>query len=245
MLRNRLAMFVVAAATILLPGMTHAASPRYTLVNYQGVVEIEGGAYTGDGYFKFAFSDATAVSNFWANDSQPAGEPQASVKLSLTNGFFTVALGNPTLMDPLPRDVFVPGTDVWLTVWFSFIETGAYAQLGPRQQLLPVPTAVNADLLDGYDYDDVIANATNVALTSAMTSFTNLFLFKAGDTCTGQLRISNVVVDTTLDVTGGDVFITTGQRVYLDGRGGSTYITRAPDGTVSIYKNDQPIFVIE
>jgi len=230
---------------VCLCGALPLAAQQDTLVNYQGVVEIEGGAYTGDGYFKFAFSDATAASNLWANDSQPAGEPQASVMLSLTNGFFSVPLGATALMDPLPRAVFVPGTDVWLTVWFSFIETGAYEQLGPMQQLLPVPTAVNADLLDGYDYDDVIANATNIALNTAFTSFTNLFLFKAGDTCTGQLRISNVVVDTTLDVTGGDVFISAGQRVYLDGRGGGTYVTRNPDGTISIVKDNAPIFVIE
>jgi hypothetical protein len=35
-------------------------------------------------------------------------------------------------------------------------------------------------LLDGYDYDDVFANATNIALSTATTTFTNLFLFKAG-----------------------------------------------------------------
>lgn len=92
--------------------------------------------------------------------------------LSLTNGCFTVALRNPAVMHPLPRQVFIPGTDVWLTVWVSFIETGTYAQLGPMQQLLPVPTPVNADLLDDYDYDNVIANAVNVAFSTATTTFT-------------------------------------------------------------------------
>ncbi|MCX7846479.1 MAG: hypothetical protein N2595_00385 [bacterium] len=246
-MKHTMLVFVIVPVTLAAAyaGVLRAVTQMYTLVNYQGIVEIEGGAYTGDGYFKFAFSDASGVSNLWANDSQPVGEPQEAIMLSLTNGFFTIALGNPTLMHPLPRNVFVPGTDVWLTVWFSFIQTGTYAQLGPRQRVLPVPTAVNADMLDGFDYETVVANATNVALSSAVTTFTNMFLLKAGDTCTGQLRISNVIVDTTLDVTGGDVSIAPGQRVYLDGRDGNTYITRNNDGTVSIYKGNQPILVIE
>jgi len=233
------------AAILLLVSAAAAHAADNVLVNYQGVVEIEGGAYTGDGYFKFAISDSGGVSNYWTNDKRRAREPRTPVPLSVTNGFFHVALGDPNLMEPMPRTVFVPGTDIWLTVWFSFIETGAFAQLGPTQPILPVPTAVNADLLDGHDYEDVIATSTNAAYTLAVDNFTNLFLLRAGDTCTGQLRISNVVVDTTVELTDGDLFLPAGRRVYLDGRGGGSFVTCSSNGTIAIYKNAAPVFEIE
>jgi hypothetical protein len=233
------------AAILLLVIVAKTFAADNILVNYQGVVEIEGGAYTGDGYFEFAISDGGGSSNYWANNRLRTREPRTPVQLSVTNGFFHVALGDPNLMEPLSRSVFVPGTDIWLTVWFSFNETGEFAQLGPTQAILPVPTAVNADLLDGHDYEDVIATSTNAAYSLAVDNFTNLFLLRAGDTCTGQLRISNVVVDTTVELTDGDLFLPAGRRVYLDGRGGGSFVTCSSNGTIAMYKNAAPVFEIE
>lgn len=66
------------------------------VVSYQGQVTVDGAAYSGAGYFKFAVVNAAGDTTYWANDGTAAGEPATAVQLSVVNGLFNVLLGDTT-----------------------------------------------------------------------------------------------------------------------------------------------------
>jgi len=207
--------------------------------NYQGVVEIEGGAYAGDGYFKFVIGDKNETTNYWSNDGSSTGEPAAYVQINVENGFFNVPLGG-SGMTAIPRKLFSNESNLYLSVWFNFKPDGTYLRLGPAQKILSVPTAVNADLLDGYDYNEIISNTVTSMYNSGfatLTTVSNMFLLKSGDVCTGQLQVSNLVSDTNIELPDDG-------RVYLN-TDKSAYISSGSSGNVTIFKNNQPVFEIE
>ncbi len=70
-----------------------------TVVAYQGEVRVDGSPYTGDGYFKFAVVNAAGNTTYWSNDgtSTGGGEPTAAVQLAVSDGLFSVLLGDTTL----------------------------------------------------------------------------------------------------------------------------------------------------
>ena len=53
-----------------------------TVLNYQGIVQVDGEPFAGPtGYFKFAIVDAAngnGTTNYWANDGRTSGEPVAT-----------------------------------------------------------------------------------------------------------------------------------------------------------------------
>ena len=57
---------------------------------------VSGTPYTGTGYFKFALVNGAGDTSFWSNDgtSTGGGEPTASVALPVSNGLFSVLLGD-------------------------------------------------------------------------------------------------------------------------------------------------------
>src|SRR5438552_6207816 len=125
-----------------------------SVVSYQGRVLNGGSPANGSAFFKFAIVNASGSSSFWSNDgSSVAGsEPSAGVPLMLTNGLFTVLLGDPVFSGmtlPLGAAVFADG-DRRLRVWFSSTGTG-YTQLSPDERIAAVPFALNAQTLDGLD----------------------------------------------------------------------------------------------
>ena len=212
---------------------------KAAVFNYQGVVEIEGGAYGGDGYFKFAIGNQNGTTNYWSNDGSSTGEPSSFVSMNVENGFFNVPLGG-SGMTTIPRHLFSDVSNSYLSVWFNFKPSGTYIRLGPAQKILSVPTALNADLLDGYDYNEVIANTTTSMYNSGfanLTTLSNIFLLKSGDVCTGQLQVSNLVSDTNIELPDDG-------RVYLNSAK-SSYISSGASGNTTIFKNDKPVFEIE
>ena len=196
--------------------------------NYQGVIELEGGAYSGDGYFKFTIGDAAQNTNFWANDGSVQGEPVASRKLNVSNGFFHVAIGD-SMMMPIPKNLFSSTNNLYLTVWFNYQPINGFYKLGPPQEILPVPLALNADLLDGHDYKEII--------DTVYTNSSELFLLKTGDVCSGQLQVSNLVTDSNVELPDAG-------RVYLNSSK-DAYISAGNTGNITIFKNNSPVFEIE
>jgi len=131
-----------------------------SVVSYQGQVMVDGVAYDGAGYFKFAIVNADGDTTYWSNDDTSAGggEPTNAVQLVVTDGLFNVLLGDATLggmTQILGADVF-SGTDRYLRVWFSQAgAAGTFTLLIPDRRIAAVPYALqaeeanNADLLDG------------------------------------------------------------------------------------------------
>jgi hypothetical protein len=131
-----------------------------SVVSYQGQVMVDGAAYDGIGYFKFAIVNAAGDTTHWSNDGTSAGggEPTNAVQLVVADGLFNVLLGDttlPNMTQALGAAVF-NGTDRTLRVWFSQAgAAGTFTLLIPDRRIAAVPYALqaeearNADLLDG------------------------------------------------------------------------------------------------
>jgi hypothetical protein len=140
----------VAGATP--PEETLGLNSSPTLINYQGIVEVDGVAYAGPtGYFKFAIMDAASGNgtiNYWANDGKASGEPVGAVPLAVSGGLFNVMLGDTSLSgmtQPVNATAFSSST-TYLRVWFSPNGVpGTYEALEPNQRISSVPYALYAE----------------------------------------------------------------------------------------------------
>ena len=83
-------------------------------------------------------------SNYWNNDGSSGSEPESAVTVGVTNGLFTVILGNNALanMTAVPVDIFNE-PNLQLRIWFNDGVNG-FAVLSPVQNLTPTPYAVQA-----------------------------------------------------------------------------------------------------
>jgi hypothetical protein len=85
---------------------------------------------------------------YWSNDGSSSGgsQPTASVAVGVTNGLFTLALGNTSQpnMTAIPVNLFAQQTALQLQIWFSDGING-FAMLSPLQNLTPVPYATFAN----------------------------------------------------------------------------------------------------
>ena len=150
------------------PGAMSGAAPMAggapTVVAYQGEVRVSGVPYNGEGYFKFAIMDAgtTLPVVRWTNDGTGfTGEPPTSaVQLAVTDGLFSVLLGDTNLggmTEPLPASVFGdPDRRLW--VWFSTSSGGTFSLLGGTR-IAAVPYALQAERVRGYAGVVVVAKS--------------------------------------------------------------------------------------
>lgn len=99
-----------------------------------------------DGHFKFAIVDAAGTTTYWSNDgsSSDGGEPDASVRLTVTAGLFNMLLGDTELdnMTELTTAVF-DETERYLRVWFS-TDDSTYLLLDPDRRIAAVPYVLQA-----------------------------------------------------------------------------------------------------
>ncbi|NCC49982.1 MAG: hypothetical protein EOM20_02075 [Spartobacteria bacterium] len=130
-----------------------------TELDYQGKVLISDLPFTGPGYFKVAIADELSTTNYWSNDGSVSLEPASSITGSVYNGVFSFTLGDAT-MNPIDKDIFNNGNDLYLRVWFSTDDV-TFNEMLPSQKLVSSPYAINADLLDGFDAADLVSAATN------------------------------------------------------------------------------------
>jgi hypothetical protein len=102
-------------------------------MNYAGMIQVEGAPYTGSGLFKFAFIEADGQV-LWTNDGTGGNgtEPTGAVTVSVSNGRYSLALGDVSLanMRALPSSVFTRN-DVHLKIWFS--DGQGFQLLSPNQ----------------------------------------------------------------------------------------------------------------
>ena len=133
------------------PGIAPLApqgSAAPAIVSYQGRVQVSGAPFTGSGYFKFAIVNQAGNTTYWSNDGTSSGgsEPTNAVQLSVSNGLFTVLLGDTSLSgmtQQLTASVF-SGYDRYLRVWFRAGDSGAFTRLTPDTRIAAVPYALQA-----------------------------------------------------------------------------------------------------
>jgi hypothetical protein len=115
---------VVTGVSIMSPGSGYSSTPTVTLAPPPANI-----FYT----------------TYWSNDGTVDGsEPATAVSVPVTNGLFTVVVGDPTLanMAAIPATLFNQ-TGLQLRIWFND-GTDGFALLNPVQNLTPAPYATAA-----------------------------------------------------------------------------------------------------
>jgi hypothetical protein len=130
---------LVVAALAISPLSSTAPAQVPQLVNYQGRVAVGSLNFTGSGQFKFALVNTNGSTTYWSNDgtSTAGSQPTAAVTLTVTNGLYSVLLGDTshTNMTAIPASVWA-NADVRLRVWFNDGTNGSQL-LSPDQRLAP------------------------------------------------------------------------------------------------------------
>ena len=170
--------FVLRALCLVsLVGIVGNASAAIPLViNHQGRVVVGEAPFDGVGAFRFALADAGGGVNLWTNDGSALGTsqpPTAAVNLTVTNGVYSVGLGDTTVpgMTALPSDVF-DNANVTLRIWFDDgVNSSQY--LSPAQKVTSTAyafhalTAEDAGTVDGAEAADLEESAE---ITAAVTA---------------------------------------------------------------------------
>jgi hypothetical protein len=133
-----------AAAAFMLTSIMHAQVPQ--IISYQGRVAVGGVNFNGTGTFNFALVNSTGTTSYWSNDGTNLNgtQPASAVSLTVTNGLYSVLLGDATIpnMTAIPASVFT-NSDVHLRVWFNDGTHGAQ-QLSPDPRIASVGYAIVA-----------------------------------------------------------------------------------------------------
>ncbi|MCL7452439.1 MAG: pectinesterase family protein [Anaerolineae bacterium] len=149
---------LTGVALVAVSQATPAQSGMQAVVAYQGEVRLNGAPYTGTAYFKFAVVSADGNTTYWSNDGTSSGgaEPTAAVALPVSDGLFSVLLGDTALdgmTEALAANVFGEH-DRALRVWFSTSGGGPFDQLAPDTRIAAVPYALQAELARDADTVD-------------------------------------------------------------------------------------------
>jgi hypothetical protein len=122
------------------------------VMTYQGRVQSGGSDFSGTGLFKFALVTSSNLNfiTYWSNDgtSINGSEPVDSVSALVSEGLFTVPLGDTVLTNMMALDAgLFEQPDLELRIWFNDGVNG-FAALSPVQPLTTAPysfKAANAD----------------------------------------------------------------------------------------------------
>lgn len=183
--RSRLVVLAVVLTLLALAPAAGSAPagvpPVPSLVSYQGHVLVGGVPYGTPapqaGYFKFSVVDLAGTPAYWSNDgtSDTGEEPDGAVSLPVTNGLFSVLLGDTSLEGmkvALTADAFA-GPDRLLRVWFSPSgSTGSFSQLLPDRRFTATPyafvaqEAANAATLGGLPPSAFLPAPQNVIIVA-------------------------------------------------------------------------------
>jgi hypothetical protein len=141
----------VTAPTVTVSGGGGSGATATAVLNGSSVQNIfpnnPGSGYTSPPQITVAAPPANILTTtYWSNDgtSLNGSEPATNVTVAVTNGLFTVVLGDTTVanMAAIPVSVFnQPGLQ--LQIWFND-GTHGFAPLNPAQNLTPAPYATYA-----------------------------------------------------------------------------------------------------
>ncbi len=128
----------------LLAGVLNMGAQVPGIITYQGRVTSHGTNFTGLGEFKFALVRPNLIATtVWSQDGKDT--PNSVISVPVTNGLFSVALGDtsiPGMENAIPTSVF-DNVNLRLRIWFNDGTTG-FAQLAPDQRLTSVGYAMRA-----------------------------------------------------------------------------------------------------
>ncbi len=127
-------------------------------INFQGRIEEGDIGYSGDSTFKFWIGDEAMTNVYWGPEN---------AETTCVEGIYNVILGRDTA--DLPSSIFTGQDSYYLQVAFS--TDGTYFEtLAPVQEILTVPFAVNADLLDGLESpESAFVGVTDVQIITNKT----------------------------------------------------------------------------
>ncbi len=180
---------------ILLAGVSVAVADDQVMFNYQGRVRVQGTAFTGTGYFKFAIVNDPGTIALWSNDgtSVNGGGPVASIPVPVTEGIFNVMVGDLDLgMEPINRSIFNHPSKIKLRIWFSDGTHGFQQLLPDRRITNPTLMGIRTGTEDFTIYvNGTTGNDENNGLT---TDTAKLTIQAAADVLPERLRC-NVTID--------------------------------------------------
>ena len=109
--------FLYVCAGVLFPMLLTSATALAQIpltINHQGIVHVDGTPFHGVGEFRFSLVDLGTGNNVWTNDGSQVGltdMPTAPVTLGVTEGLYSVQLGDTSLtnMLALPASIFANG----------------------------------------------------------------------------------------------------------------------------------------
>ena len=143
-IKKRIRNGLIMAALFIVASTLRAQVPQ--IINYQGRVLVGPTNFNGAGQFKFALVNSTGTTTYWSNDGSSANgsEPTNAVSLTVSNGLYSVLLGDTAItnMTPIPTTVF-NNSEVRLRVWFNNGTIGSQL-LSPDQRIVSVGYAVIA-----------------------------------------------------------------------------------------------------
>ena len=93
------------------------------IITYQGRVTNNGASFTGPGQFRFVIYRNGPPTSLWSHDNSSvnSGMPVTALSLPVSNGLFSVGLGDitvPGAQSPIPAAIFA-NTGLRLRIWFS------------------------------------------------------------------------------------------------------------------------------
>lgn len=151
--RHLMALAFVGMALTLSAPLIRADVPK--MISHQGRIMVGGSNFNGTGLFKFALVNSGG-SIIWGNSSDTDGDgsPDQSVSLTVTDGLYSVLLGDTSItsMEAIAYSVFT-NNELYLRVWFNDQSSG-WQQLTPDQRVAPSGYALQAAELCGQVQTD-------------------------------------------------------------------------------------------
>jgi formylglycine-generating enzyme required for sulfatase activity len=125
-------------------------------IPYSGKVAINGANFQGDARFTFALRDAHGTVH-WRNGT----DANASINVPVDRGLYVVLLGGQG-MSPIPSNLFLDHSELYLDVKFYRADTQQWLHMLPDQRITSAPHALAADVAN-------LANLAKAVLPGAIT----------------------------------------------------------------------------
>ncbi|MDA0724847.1 MAG: SUMF1/EgtB/PvdO family nonheme iron enzyme, partial [Verrucomicrobia bacterium] len=125
-------------------------------IPYSGKVAINGANFQGDAQFTFALRDTHGTVH-WRNGT----DANASINVPVDRGLYVVLLGGQG-MSPIPSNLFLDHSELYLDVKFYRADTQQWLHMLPDQRITSAPHALAADVAN-------LANLAKAVLPGAIT----------------------------------------------------------------------------
>lgn len=144
------------------------------MINYQGMLNVQGTPFSGSGDFYFAIVNSEGTTQYWSNDGN--NPPTTAVTLTVANGLYEVILGDTSLtgMTQTVSSSVFSSDDLKLRIWFDD-GTNGLQLLTPDQTIVSVgfsmktQDAANADTFDNLDSPQFLRSDENDLMDGSLT----------------------------------------------------------------------------